>query len=197
MAPLAAVADGRPHAQEVGGVLRKLSFDDTRHVYDAIRNSAAGGLGQVENADVSDEPPAKLNLVDAMRLASERDLVARQYCNDFADVFGIAAWIEQGVARGWPLDAAIVHAHIRQLANESDSLILRKCGPRLAEQARAMAGRVLDAGSPGDEAYEHGLADFDFCLRSDGHRRNPGTTADLIAAALFVQLREGRVKLKR
>ena len=35
------------------------------------------------------------------------------------------------------------------------------------------------------------LADFDFWLRSDGHRRNPGTTADLIAAALFAGLRDG------
>jgi triphosphoribosyl-dephospho-CoA synthase len=59
-----------------------------------------------------------------------------------------------------------------------------------------MAGRVLDAGMPGDESYERGLEDFDFWLRSDGHRRNPGTTADLIAAALFVLLREGRVRLK-
>jgi len=37
------------------------------------------------------------------------------------------------------------------------------------------------------------LADFDFWLRSDGHRRNPGTTADLIAAALFVLLRDGLI----
>jgi triphosphoribosyl-dephospho-CoA synthetase len=29
-------------------------------------------------------------------------------------------------------------------------------------------------------------------LRADGHRRNPGATADLIAAALFVALREGQ-----
>jgi triphosphoribosyl-dephospho-CoA synthase len=34
------------------------------------------------------------------------------------------------------------------------------------------------------------LAELDFWLRTDGHRRNPGTTADLIAAGLFVGLRE-------
>jgi triphosphoribosyl-dephospho-CoA synthase len=57
-----------------------------------------------------------------------------------------------------------------------------------------MAARVLDAGLPGDQGHEQALADFDFWLRSDGHRRNPGTTADLIAAALFVLLREGRLR---
>ena len=37
--------------------------------------------------------------------------------------------------------------------------------------------------------------DFDAYLRSDNHARNPGTTADLIAAALFVALRENLIPL--
>jgi triphosphoribosyl-dephospho-CoA synthase len=195
IAPLAAVRDGLRQAEGIRRVLRELTFDDTRNVFEAIRISAAGGLGRADEADVFDEPPVGLSLVDAMGMASERDLVARQYCNGFADVSGIASWIEEGVARGWSLDMAIVHAHVRQLAEEADSLIVRKCGPQVGEQARAMAARVLDAGMPGDDEYARGLEDFDFWLRSDGHRRNPGTTADLIAAALFVLLREGRVEL--
>jgi triphosphoribosyl-dephospho-CoA synthase len=197
LAPLAAVPDRVMHVEYIGRVLSELRFDDTRNVFEAIRLAAAGGLGRVEVADVSNEPPPGLGLVEAMRLASERDLVARQYGSNFADVFQLAAWIEQGVASGWSLDAAIVRSQIRQLANEPDSLILRKLGPQVAAEARAMAGRVLDAGLPGEGAYERGLGDLDFWLRSDGHRRNPGTTADLIAAALFVLLREGRVELKR
>jgi triphosphoribosyl-dephospho-CoA synthase len=193
LAPLAAVSNGTPHADGIGRVLRELTFDDTRYVYEAIRIASAGGLGRTDAADVNDEPPSGLSLVDATLLASGRDLVARQYSNGFADVFGIAEQIEQGVSQGGSLDAAIVHAHIRQLSVEADSLIARKCGLQIAQQARAMAGRVLDAGMPGDEAYERGLEDFDFWLRSDRHRRNPGTTADLIAAAMFVLLREGRV----
>ncbi len=197
IAPLAAVPDGVRHAEAIGRVIGGLSLDDTRHVYEAIRISAAGGLGRAEQADVFAHPPPTLSLVEAMRLASDRDLVARQYCCEFADVFKIATWIEDCLARGWSLDSSIVHAHVHQLAMEADSLIGRKCGRQLAELARAMAKRVLDAGLPGEVEYEHGLADFDFWLRLDGHRRNPGTTADLIAAALFVLLREGRVKLKR
>jgi triphosphoribosyl-dephospho-CoA synthase len=49
---------------------------------------------------------------------------------------------------------------------------------------------VLDAGSPKSEEYLRELAKLDFWLRSDGNRRNPGTTADLIAAGLFVALRD-------
>ena len=197
IAPLAAVPDGVSHSDGIGRVLHELTLADTRCVYEAIRVAVAGGLGEAAEAYVHTEPPADLSLVDAMRLASDRDLVARQYCNEFADVFPIAAWIEEGMAQGWPLNTAIVHAHIRQLALEADSLIGRKCGSQVAEQAQAMAKCIIDAGLPGDEVYEFLLAEFDFWLRSDGHRRNPGTTADLIAAALFVLLREGRVKLKR
>jgi len=197
IAALARVPDETSHSDGISRVLHELTFTDTRNVYEAIRVAVAGGLGQAAEADVHAEPPPDLSLVDAMRLANDRDLVARQYCNQFADVFRIAAWIEGCMAQGWPLDTAIVHAHIRQLALEADSLIGRKCGSQVAEQAQAMAKRILDSGLPGEEVYEFLLAEFDFWLRSDGHRRNPGTTADLIAAALFVLLREGRVKLKR
>ena len=37
--------------------------------------------------------------------------------------------------------------------------------------------------------------EFDASLRSDDHVRNPGTTADMIAAALFVALRDGSIPL--
>ena len=35
------------------------------------------------------------------------------------------------------------------------------------------------------------LQELDEWLRADGHRRNPGTTADLVAASLFAAFREG------
>lgn len=197
IAPLAAVPDECSHAHGITKALGNLTFEDTRCVFEAIRMASAGGLGKVDEADVADPPPAGLSLIDAMRMASDRDLVARQYVNAFADVFRIAEWIEQGLERGWSLDASIVHAHVRQLATEPDSLVVRKCGIEIGDRVLVMAERVLDAGLPGDENYENALADFDFWLRSDGHRRNPGTTADLIAAALFVLLREGRVGLKQ
>jgi triphosphoribosyl-dephospho-CoA synthase len=129
-----------------------------------------------------------------MRLAADRDLIARQYTNDFADIFGgTAAWIEEGLSRGWRLEQAIIQSHLRQIATSPDSLIQRKCGPRVAKEASIFAVDVLKSGSPDDSAYQQAAAKFDNWLRADGHRRNPGTSADLIAAGLFVLLREGRL----
>lgn len=196
LAPLAAVPDGISLAAGIGEVLGNLTHDDTRAVYEAIRVSAAGGLGHTSNADVFGEVPTDLRLVDAMQLAADRDLIARQYTNGFADVFCTAEKIKAAVARGWSLMTAIVHAHLQQLAAEPDSLILRKCGMAIAKEACVRAARIVDSLAPNDEDYEDAVADFDFWLRSDGHRRNPGTTADLIAAALFVLLREGQLNWK-
>lgn len=194
LAPLAKVAAAQTLHAGIGPILAGLDEDDTRLVFEAIRSSGAGSLGTAAVADVHLDPPPKLRLVEAMRLAADRDLVARQYTNGFKDVFdGTAAWIAAGLRDGWPLSAAIVSAHIRMLATEPDSLIQRKCGPLVAREATERAREVLASGGPGDPQYTRAVAGFDVWLRTDGHRRNPGTTADLIAAGLFVLLREGQL----
>jgi triphosphoribosyl-dephospho-CoA synthase len=198
IAPLAAAALDQSLADGIGRVLDRLDSQDTRHVYEAIRLSCAGGLGHTEKADVFSDVPPDLSLIEAMRLAADRDLVARQYINGFADVLeGTAASIEDGLSRGWPLSTSIVSAHVRQMAAHADSLIQRKCGPQIAGEARDRAKLVLDSGEPGHANYEQALAGLDAWLRADGHRRNPGTTADLVAAGLFVLQREGRLHWKQ
>jgi triphosphoribosyl-dephospho-CoA synthase len=194
LAPLAAVPADKTLADGIAGVLQRFDRDDIRFVYEAIRLAVPGGLGRVDDADVCSDPPENLTLVEVMQLASERDRVARQYTNRLADVLdGTARSIAEGVVRGLPLSDAIVFTHIRQIAEHGDSLIARKCGPQTASEARRRAQLVLKSGSPGDGAYQQALTEFDAWLRADGHRRNPGTTADLVAAGLFVLLREGRL----
>jgi len=190
-APLAAVPHGTQlTTATVGQVLKSLDADDSRNVYAAIRLAKPAAMGQVETMDIAGEAPP--DLLAAMRAAADRDLVARQYVEDFQLVLEEAVReILAGSARGWSLTDSIVRTHVSLIANHGDSLINRKCGPDVAGRASTIAKQVLAAGQPGDEDYYAALADFDFWLRSDGHRRNPGTTADLIAAALFAGLRDG------
>ena len=63
----------------------------------------------------------------------------------------------------------------------------------IAEQSQAMASKAIDALDDGPESFFAQVSSLDFWLRSDGHRRNPGTTADLIAAGLFVGLYNGDI----
>ncbi|MCI0359255.1 MAG: triphosphoribosyl-dephospho-CoA synthase [Planctomycetaceae bacterium] len=194
LAPLAAVPRSRPlSSASVRDVLATLTAEDCRLVYTAIRLAMPGGLGKVEEMDIAGEPPA--DLLFAMRAAADRDLVARQYTDDFRLVLEEALpLLIAGRSSGWSLTDSIIHAHLALLARYEDSLIARKCGSPTAKQVSARAGSVLATGGPGDEAYYESLADFDFWLRADGHRRNPGTTADLVAAALFAGLRDGQIQ---
>ena len=190
LAPLAAIPSNASLRNGVAAVLRNLTPDDSRLVYEAIGLAQPGGLGKVATMDVAGPPPALL--LDAMAAASDWDLIARQYVTGFALVLDeVAPALIRGRERGWSLTDAIIRTHVEQIARHGDSLIVRKCGPEVGERASAMARGVLVVGGPGDENYLRALSEFDFWLRSDGHRRNPGTTADLIAAGLFAALRDG------
>ncbi|MCA9189556.1 MAG: triphosphoribosyl-dephospho-CoA synthase, partial [Planctomycetales bacterium] len=77
-----------------------------------------------------------------------------------------------------------------------DSLIARKCGTDVADQAARRAANVLAAGPIGSTAYHSALRELDSWLRADQHLRNPGRSADLATAGIFVALRDLNVNLK-
>jgi triphosphoribosyl-dephospho-CoA synthase len=183
--------------------LKGLTPTDGREVFAAINAANPGGLGNASEMDVQDaEISEGLDLINAMRLAADRDLVARQYTNDFEQVFerGVPLLVE-GVQRLGSVTSAIVFAHVTLMAEFPDSLIARKNGVEIANQSRMRAAKVLEtlssAGSPSEqelESYWSRVGQLDFWLRSDGHKRNPGTTADLIAASLFVAIYNGELE---
>jgi triphosphoribosyl-dephospho-CoA synthase len=166
-------------------------FPDAGYVYYAIATANPGGLGDAPEQDVRQEPTMKL--LDCMALAQDRDLIARQYVNGFAEVFEVAPAILAGVEGTGHLEGGIIHAHLTTMAKHPDSLIGRKLGAEMARESASRAAAVLAAGWPHSEPGRKAIDEFDDWLRGDGNRRNPGTTADLIAAGLFVLLRSGRL----
>lgn len=195
IAPLAAVPQEQSLKDGVAEVLARLGAGDAGHVYEAIRLAQPGGLGAVPEADVADVAPG--DLIAAMRLAAGRDLIARQYVCNFAEVLDdVAPALQAGLAAGWPLMDVLVQVQMQVMSRYPDSLIARKCGLLVAQESAARAAAVLTAGQPGVSSYSRALAEFDLWLRVDGHRRNPGTTADLLAAGLFVLLRDGGLRPK-
>ena len=180
----------RPTAEELQSSLRDvldhLDARDAELVYQAIRLAKPSGLGRTQAHDVHGDAPS--NLREAMRVAADVDAVARQYVNGFEDVCGtLVTWLRNCLGRGQNLFEAIGEIQLRWLAEQGDGLIVRKAGALLAAEAQQLAGIALvewlETGERG--VRWHALDTF---LRADGHRRNPGTTADLIAAALFVLL---------
>jgi triphosphoribosyl-dephospho-CoA synthase len=188
LAPLAAVPLEEPLRAGVTRILEALTVADAERVYEAIRLASPTGLGRVPQQDVYGAAPTR-TLREVMALAADRDLIARQYASGFADVWddGVPA-ILTGLQVEQSLEGAIVFAQLTLLAKHPDTLIRRKCGPAEAEEVSRRAAAVLDAGW---DAF----GDFDGWLRAEGRRRNPGTTADLLTACLFILLREGTIRL--
>lgn len=183
----------RPQGEQLrtglAGVLAETTVADARLVYDAIRAADPSGMGKAEQQDLSAEPTVTLR--EAMALAAGRDLVAREYVTDFALTFdtGVPA-IRAARAAGMSWEDTTVSAFLTLLAREPDTLIARKLGSSAAEAVSAAARAILALGDLNSAPAIARLAAFDASLRDAQNSRNPGTTADLTAAALFVALLE-------
>ncbi|HLQ43611.1 MAG TPA: triphosphoribosyl-dephospho-CoA synthase [Planctomycetaceae bacterium] len=189
LAPLAAVPTTRTLRDGLDDVLTRLTREDAVWVYRAIRLAQPGGLGSADAEDVSNEPTG--TLLDVMTLAADRDGVAAQYANRFSWVLDEGAPFLKTVTdfdNQW--EPAIIELQLRLLTAHPDTLIARKCGRDVAAETARRAREILEAGGPRTSAGRSLVGDFDRWLREDGHRRNPGTTADLITACLFAALRD-------
>ncbi|MFO1004174.1 MAG: triphosphoribosyl-dephospho-CoA synthase [Planctomycetaceae bacterium] len=192
IAPLAAVPASKSLSEGIGDILKCSSVDDSIAVYEAIRRAQPAGLGEVKDQDLQQTPTQ--NLVECMRLAADRDLIAAQYANGFRQVLGNGLrWLAEAQQTIRPPEEQITWLAVRFLAEFGDSLIVRKCGLSMSELVQRKARELLSSGWPHQPNSSVGLADLDTFLRADGNRRNPGTTADFIAAVIFAGLREGRL----
>jgi len=168
-------------------VLGETTIGDARDVYAAIRLARPGGLGRADAQDVADEPT--MTLVDVMQLASDRDTVASEYATGFELTFAVGApALDRARADGLVWDDAIVEAFLTLLAKKPDTHIARRAGLSAAEEVSRRARSVLDAGGVRSATGRQAIDDMDRALRDVRHTLNPGTTADLATAAIFVVL---------
>jgi triphosphoribosyl-dephospho-CoA synthase len=191
LAPLARAAlAGGELRDGLGEVLGALTVDDAQHAYEAIRLAGAGGLDEPVEHDVRDEP--RVSLREAMAAAAQRDTIASEYVTDYAVTFelGLPAFSD-ALRDGLRARDAVVESALRLLAAVPDTLIARKRGAEAARQVSAGARQVLAAGGVRSPRGRTALADFDASLREEGNALNPGTTADLVTAVVFVALLEG------
>ena len=201
LAPLtrAAMIQLRPQAVNrdlrgsVRTVLEDTTVDDARDVYAAIRRAAPGGLSRVEQQDVADEPT--VTLLEAMRLSAGHDDIAHEYATGFEVTFERAVpMLQHARADGLCWSDAIVETFLGILAARPDSHVARRGGAALAADVSRRACAAVAVGGVRTEEGRRAIADTDRALRDPRHLANPGTTADLMAAAIFVVLVDGIMK---
>jgi len=193
LAPLARAAlDARGGSlrARLARVLRRTTVRDAADVYAAIRVVRPAGLGRAGAQDVAATPTRALRAV--MSLAAHRDGVAREYATDYATTFelGVPA-LARARRDGLSWDDAIVETYLTLLAAAPDTHITRKLGEAAAADVSRRSRAVLDAGGVRSAGGRRRTAAFDRALRDAANSRNPGTTADLTAAAIFAVLLDG------
>ena len=192
LAPLARAAGrtGGTLRDRLSAVLDETTVEDAADTYAAIRRARPGGLGAASAEDVATAPTVALR--EAMGLAADRDTVAREYVTRFAVTFEVGApALAEARRRGLGWMDATVECFLALLAAAPDTHIARKIGRAEAERVSGQAREVVAAGGTATAEGRAALAALDAELRDARNTRNPGTTADLTCAALFVVIIEG------
>lgn len=165
-------------------VLESLTVADAVLVCEAIGLASPGGLGKVAEQDVASTP--NVTLLELMRLACAWDSIAKEYATSYKITFDLAyPALDCCLKQNGDFSSAIVQAYLTVLAEVPDTLIARKRSLQDAQVVSCMAGEALRAGGMASECGKERIRKLDAFLRSKGNSMNPGTTADLIAAAIF------------
>jgi len=180
-------ATGALTRQRVERLVEATTVDDARAFFEAF-----------EHVDVTvDDPPEEVEALDARRGARAGDAAAARGLT-LLDVLllsvphdGNAAELVRGCPRAFrgadwmvaddgPATDRVARAFLRLLGDRPDTLVRTEHGEEVASEVRSRAAACAD------------LADAE-ALAADLRERgvNPGTTADLTAAATFVALEEG------
>lgn len=197
LAPLA-LADEGLSSRAIQLALDGMTIDDSKHVFAAIRLANPGGLGTSNEQDVADEPTLTLRAI--MTFARARDSIARQYADGYADIFKIGApALGAALDNGWSLEEAIVACHLQCMAELPDTLIARKRGQEEADLSATMARSTIDVIQQQTTGWiDHpSVRQLDDWLTEVGHQRNPGASADLTTASIYVALRTGLIPAEK
>jgi triphosphoribosyl-dephospho-CoA synthase len=184
---------------ELGAFIRSTTSDDVVHVYEAIRLAMTPrALGEAEELDVRDDASLGrirdegMTLLDVFRRCAGRDSICDEWVSDFRITFEVGhPHLKRALEETGDVNTSAVDTFLSILAGHPDSLIVRKAGRERAEEVSERARMILDEGGSGSERGLDELRELDVELQMAGGELNPGTTADLTAASIFVALLEG------
>jgi len=176
-------------------VMKQTTVEDSIFVSEAIAIVSPGGLGKVEQYDVTNSTledelrSDSVNLLNLMDICQERDSI----CFELA--LGYPITIKTGLASlKWSLavrndiNLAIIDAYLAILSKYPDTLVKRKFGQEIARRLSKRATEIINVGGALTIEGRRELEDFDIELREADEKINPGTTADIIASTIFVYL---------
>jgi triphosphoribosyl-dephospho-CoA synthase len=178
-------------------VVKSTSPWDSIHLYEAIDIANPSGLGISPNLDATDPESKKrllaenVSLFEVFRIAQGYDDICHEWVNNYSITFDLAYPFLKRQLETKPLNIAVVHTFLKILSERPDTFISRKVGKERALEISSEARAVLELGALETEEGTRSLREFDRNLRKSGNSCNPGTSADLTAAALALATLSG------
>jgi triphosphoribosyl-dephospho-CoA synthetase len=160
------------------------------HLYEAIDVAKPSGLNGAPDLDVRD-PHSKerllkenVSLFQVFKIAAGYDDVCSEWVNNYPITFNLAYPYLMEQLKNGDLNTAIIHTFLKVMSEHPDTFIARKVGIEKTREISLEARKVLELGGVETSEGRQSILEFDKKLRESGNLFNPGTTADLTAAAL-------------
>jgi triphosphoribosyl-dephospho-CoA synthase len=179
-------------------VVEATTPEDAVDVYEMIRIAHPSGLNKAPDLDVND--PSSLNriveeritLLEVFKIASAYDNVCAEWVNNYPITFEVAyPYLTKQIVQNQNLSVAVTHTFLKVLSEYPDSFIARKVGTKRAAEVSAKAKEIIRLGGFQTREGREAMRRFDLELRKSSNVLNPGTTADIIAAALALLVLNG------
>ncbi|WP_456487737.1 triphosphoribosyl-dephospho-CoA synthase [Candidatus Alkanophaga liquidiphilum] len=190
--PLAAAAGASSDASSLKArseeIMQRTTVEDAIELYKAfprarVKVRSVGWLDVLDPRSQDEIRRRELTLYDVLKISAGYDAISRELTGGFKLTFKYAEIIKEKTMQAG-LNAAIVRAYLEMLSAEPDTFVAMKFGEAAATGVSKRARLLLAAGCSDEE-----LQRFDEeLLRA---RINPGATADITAAAIFVALLSG------
>lgn len=169
-------------------LMANTSVDDACDLYDAINIADAGGMGNQDEYDVASGDAKnelrenKQTMYDVLKISAPWDMLAREMTSDMPAVFEIGYPAYHKLAQEKSKNDSCILTFLTILSQVPDTLISRKYGSDEAIKISMMTRDLLNLKDEPD--FKDKLKEFDEFLFKNKY--NPGTTADLTAASIFV-----------
>ncbi len=179
-------------------VVESTTPEDAVNVYEAVKIANPSGLNEVPELDVEDPNSIarivkeNISLYQVFQIASDYDRVCSEWVNNYPITFNVAyPHLMKQISRTKDLNVAITQTFLKVLSGYPDTFIARKVGFEKAREVSSEARSILDQGGLETSQGRESLREFDRRLRASSNLLNPGTTADIIAAALALATLSG------
>jgi triphosphoribosyl-dephospho-CoA synthase len=171
---------------------------DAVDAYEAIELANPRGLGKAPDLDVNDPASKsrireeKVSLYEVFKIAEPYDTICSEYVNNYYVTFDLAyPALSKHLDQTSDPSSATIQAFLEVLAKVPDTFIARKTNIERSREVSLRAKAVVELGGVETYAGRKALDKLDKELRKRSNLLNPGTTADIIAAALAVKVLAG------